>query len=192
MAKKLAFPIALIPLPKEKKSILICRIDLEKIQEFGKEFAWKNPGSCPHCRGRRLWGHGYVMRYFFGYALGLWIKRWRCPDCGSVHTARPEGFLPGVQYPQGIQINSLQEKLKGKNFLKTISRQVQQHWRKTFLIRSRELSNWADPREFFTDALSSGQIPVTKRRIYSARWPTAQEPYLSFALTIKPLHFSLE
>ena len=42
----------------------------------------------------------YTLRYFQEYVAGLWIKRWRCPDCGAVHTARPADFIPGMQYPK--------------------------------------------------------------------------------------------
>ncbi len=95
---KFALPTAKKPSPKGKNTILICRMDLEIIQAFGKHFKWKNPGICPNCIGARLWGHGFVLRYFAGFVCGLWMKRWRCPDCGSVHTVRPEEFSPCCKY----------------------------------------------------------------------------------------------
>ena len=82
---KLTLPTALKITPEGEKTLLMCRIDLEKIQGLGKQFPWKNPKNCPCCSASRLWGHGYVLRYFVGVALGLWMKRWRCPDCGAVH-----------------------------------------------------------------------------------------------------------
>ena len=178
--------------PKEKKSILICRIDLEKVQESGKGFRWKNPGSCPKCNNSRIWGHGFVLRYFSGFAFGLWMKRWRCPECGSVHTSRPEEYMLGVQYPTEQVRSSLKAKLSGKPFLKTISRQNQQYWIKMFIFRCREKSNWNNPFRCLENYNKSGQLPVTKRSIYSVNWPKAVEPYLPFAVTVKRPHFNLE
>jgi hypothetical protein len=175
-----------------KKTLFICRIDLQKNQELEKQYPWKRPNICPCCKGCRLWGHGFVLRYFVGFATGLWMKRWRCPDCGAVHTARPEEYCPGVQYPRSLQQKSLTAKLSGKPFLSTLPRQVQQHWLKTFRFICRQTANWDNPLAVLRDLLRVGQFHLTKRRIYSARWLHIAAPYLSFALTTKPLHFSLE
>ena len=176
----------------EQYLLLICRIDLEIIQEAGKGFRWKKPERCPSCRGTRLWGHGYVLRYFFGFTRGLWMKRWRCPECASVHTVRPEPFSPGVHYPRSVQLDSLEAKLTGKPFLNTISRQVQQHWHKIFRVLCARWENWPDARTFFDTVVVTGQLAVTKKRIYRENRPHSRHPYLPFALTIKPPYVSLE
>jgi hypothetical protein len=140
----------------------------------------------------RLWGHGFVLRQFVGFAQGLWMKRYRCPDCHAVHTCRPEQFLPGMQYPIQTQKSSLEAKLAGKPFLRAVSRQIQQHWWKAFLARCREAGNWSDPLNFLRQWTGFGQLPVTIRRIYRESWPTVGTPYLCFALTVKKRPFSLE
>ena len=183
---------SLISPPKGRKTLLICRLYLQKIQELGKQYLWQKPKTCPACDGRRLWGHGFVLRYFVGYATGLWIKRWRCPDCGAVHTVRPEGYCPGIQYPKNLQQKSLTAKLYGKPFLSTLPRQVQQHWLKTLRYICRRTANWNKPTTVLRDLLQTGQFHLTKRRIYSVRWPHTETPYLSFALTVRSPHFSLE
>jgi len=165
---------------------------LKKIQELEKKFLWKNPGTCPACGSPRLWGHGFVLRNFFGFAAGLWMKRWRCPDCGAVHTCRPANYLAGMQYPQHIHRMSLEAKLAGKPFLENISRQSQQHWWKAFLLQCRDTENWSDPRKFYQKNLEAGQLRVSKRRIYRESWPSAVSPYLPFALTVRPPPFNLE
>jgi hypothetical protein len=120
------------------------------------------------------------------------MKRWRCPECGAVHTARPQQYCPGVHYPKHLQLTSLIVKLSGKPFVKNIPRQVQQHWFKVFhRICTRE-ANWEDPASILRDLLWKGQFYLTKRRIYSANRPGFATPYLPFALTVKPSHFSLE
>ncbi len=165
---------------------------MEKLQALGKQFHWKKPECCPECGSIRLWGHGFVLRQFVGFAQGLWMKRYRCPDCHGVHTCRPQQFLPGMQYPVQTQISSLEAKLAGKPFLQTVSRQIQQHWWKTFLNHCRRSGNWTAPHSVFLRRQSDDQIPVTTRRIYREIWSEACVPYLPFALTVKPRPFSLE
>lgn len=165
---------------------------MEKVQEEGKQYCWKKPGSCPECGSCRLWGHGFVLRNFVGFAFGLWMKRYRCPDCHAVHTCRPETFLPGMQYPAEVQSASLQAKLSEKPFLKSCPRQIQQHWMKAFITSCRQSGNWADPLSFFIHSQSKAQLPVTNRRIHRVSWSAPVAPYLPFALTVKPHPFSLE
>jgi hypothetical protein len=186
-------PIALKSLPQGGiQTILICRTDLEELQESGKQFRWKKPNSCPECGSRRLWGHGFVLRQFVEFAQGLWMKRYRCPDCHAVHTCRPENFLPGMQYPVQTQSGSLEARLAGRPFVKTVPRQIQQHWWKAFLTCCRQLANWTDRSGFYRRCRAEGQVPVTTRRIYRESWPESVAPYLPFALTVKSLPFSLE
>lgn len=177
---------------KKTKTILLFRTDLEIIQEAGKNFFWKKPVNCPNCGISRLWGHGFVLRYFAGYASGIWMKRWRCAECHGVHTARPLQYSPGNQYPKRLQIKSLKAKLSGKTFLSEIPRQIQQHWRNLFLASSRQKQNWVNPLSFLKDQLKTGQFELTKRRIYCVTWPKAESPYLRFALTVKRRSVSLE
>jgi hypothetical protein len=169
--------------PKGTKTLLIFRINLQIIQASGKHFFWKKPLRCPKCGGIRLWGHGFVLRYFFGFVSGIWMKRWRCPDCRGVHTARPVQYSPGVQYPRHLQIRSVSAKLSGKNFLSCISRQIQQHWKKVFYRKSRQNSNWPKPLDFLQSRLESGQFHLTKRIIYYETAFAHGSAYLPFALT---------
>lgn len=178
--------------PGGEQLILLCRINLKNIQELGKEFPWKNPGTCPSCGTRRLWGHGFVLRYFFDYNEGLWMKRWRCADCGAVHTARPAEYTPGVHYRQKLQLNSLRAKLSGRPFLTDISRQVQQHWLKLFHRLCGREENWSDPLVVLDRLVADGQFHLTKRPIHRENRRGALPPYLSFALTTKRPYYSLE
>lgn len=133
-----------------------------------------------------------MLRYFFGYAFRLWMKRWRYPEYGAVHCARPKEFLPGMQYPENLQRCSLQTKISGKPFLNFLPRQVQQYWKKRFFLFCREQSNWPDQALCFKQAVAAGQLPMSKRRIYSTSWEKANSPYLPFVLTVKPRHISPE
>jgi len=117
-----------LPPKRRNKLLLLFRIDLQKIQELGKKYPWKKPKKCPSCNSIRLWGHGYVIRYFYKYTFGIWMKRWRCPDCGAVHAAKPCEYPPGFQYPAKIMKRTLLTKLGGEPFPGEIPRQNQQYW----------------------------------------------------------------
>ena len=120
------------------------------------------------------------------------MKRWRCPDCGSVHTARPEEYSPGIQYPRDIQLASLERKLKGESYLSNISRQAQQHWMKVFIYLRDRYRQWENTLEGFYHTVIASQIHMIKRVIYSELLDLYQAPYLSFALTIKQPFITLE
>lgn len=171
-------------IPRKGNLLVITRHNLEKIQEAGKDFLWQRPRRCPWCGSSRLWGHGFVLRYFFGYACGLWMKRWRCPDCGAVHTARPHEYAPGVQHPMKLQQQIIWQKLVGRPFLPEVSRQVQQHWKKVFTEMCRSRENWISAGAVKTMVRRIGQTGITQRRVYRKRFPSPGPPYLPFAVTV--------
>lgn len=94
----------------------------------GTSYAWPRPPRCPRCEGRRLWGHGYVWRYFDGLDVRVPMKRWRCVECGAVHTMRPASHWRGFWATIELIMRCLRGKLEGRRWLKEISRQRQQYW----------------------------------------------------------------
>jgi hypothetical protein len=116
------------PSPKGNLLILHFAVDVKRLAECGKEYPWPRPHRCPCCQGRRLWGHGYVFRYFDGISEGLWMKRFRCPDCRAVHTSRLKGFYRGFSYSIFSILLSLLEKIIHNRWLRCLSRQAQQYW----------------------------------------------------------------
>ncbi len=103
-------------------------VDVKHLSEAGKTYGWPRPARCPGCGSSRLWGHGFVERYFEGFGLPLWVKRFRCPDCRAVHTLRPEAFMRALRYRAEIIVSALREKIAGKRWLRSVSRQTQQYW----------------------------------------------------------------
>jgi hypothetical protein len=90
--------------------ILYFSVDVKTLFEKGKDYQWEKPEICPKCKGNRLWSHGFVQRYFEGLTNALWVKKYRCPDCESVHTCRPEGFFKKFIY----SVNTISSCLKSK------------------------------------------------------------------------------
>ena len=110
---------------------------LAQIMSQGKLFPWTRPPRCPRCGCRKLWGHGYVGRYFDGFSEQIWMKRWRCVECGAVHTCRPATHWRRFLAPIAIILASLAAKLGGRPWLRDESRQRQQYWHQGYLIQSR-------------------------------------------------------
>lgn len=116
--------------------IISLSVSLAEIMSLGKAFFWSKPLRCPCCDSSRCWGHGFVLRYFDGLPTAIWLKRWRCPDCKTVHTARPQQFWPRFLADTNTIINSLFEKLSDLPWQRQLSRQRQQHWLHGFRIQS--------------------------------------------------------
>ncbi len=59
------------------------------------------------------------------------MKRWYCPECGSVHTVRPASHQARNGYPKKTIQTALLCKLETGLFCpKTAKRQIQQYWYK--------------------------------------------------------------
>jgi len=150
------------PSQRSDSLILHFEADVKRLVEKGRDFPWPRPEQCPRCEGQRLWGHGYVRRYFEGFSEGIWIKRYRCPDCRAVHTLRPECFYKGFYYSIVTILVSLLNRIVHSRWLKCLSRQAQQYWFKGLRFQASRYSNCKEPdievcRELFHKAL----IPVS-------------------------------
>ena len=114
------------------KVILYFELNVNEIFRQGKNYAWPRPGECPKCGSCRLWGHGYVQRYFEGFECGLWLKRYRCDDCNGVHTIRPKKYWRRFQASIKTIVESLCKKLSENQWQAGSSRQKQQYWFRGF------------------------------------------------------------
>ena len=142
--------------------ILYFSVDVKRLVAEGKDFTWPRPAQCPRCKGRRLWGHGYVRRYFEGFIQGVWIKRYRCPDCRAVHTLRPQEYYRGFHYSVLTILFSLLNKIIEGRWLKCFSYQVQQYWYKGFCFQASRRSNRKAPDiEVIKELFSQNIILVT-------------------------------
>lgn len=150
------------PSTKSKTLILHFALDVKRLVEEGKDFCWPKPERCPRCEGRRLWGHGYVQRYFEGWTEGIWIKRYRCPDCRAVHTCRPLEFYRGFHYSRLSILLALLNRIIHGRWVRCLTRQVQQYWWKGLRRQASRFQNVKVPdNHTLRQLLSEGIIPVT-------------------------------
>lgn len=111
--------------------ILPIKITVQEISKAGRGYKWKSC-DCPSCQ-KRMWGHGFVLRYFSECEGGVLLKRYRCNSCGSVFTARPEDYWPRIRSSIATIYSCLRSKL---NFLKWpagLPRQRGDHWLRRFV-----------------------------------------------------------
>lgn len=96
---------------------------------MGKDYPWELPATCPRCGYYRVWGHGFVARYFQGFTTCLYLKCGRCPACGCVVTLRPDSHFPRI----GTAITTIRSHLA--------ERLGSGYWPRSDLPRSR-LRHW--------------------------------------------------
>lgn len=142
--------------------ILYFRADVKRLAEEGKRFPFPRPERCPGCRGRRIWVHSYVPRYFEGYVRPLWTIKYRCRDCGAVHTLRPGSFWARFRWSIRTILRALRHKLRHRRWLGSLSRQLQQYWFHGLRMQASRTRNRAGPGlEALGDLLTRDVVPVT-------------------------------
>lgn len=156
---------------------------LAELSSLGKLYPWPRPENCPRCGSRRLWGHGYVRRYFDGIPEPLWIKRWRCPDCGGVHTCRPDSHWRRFLAPIAVILATLVGKIAGLRWPQGECRQRQQYWYRGFIIQSRFEGI---PPTSVESLLLTGIIVATHSTADRATAPWPGTPYRRLAATEPP------
>jgi len=159
-------------------------IDFNKLEEKKKEYPWERLGRCPSCGVTRVWGHGYVLRYFDGYEAGVWLKRYRCAECRAVHTARPGTHYRGFWASIASILDSLLEKALYNRWLKGFSRQRQQYWWRGFVKQgSRQRNLQGDSLAVLFKLVSQGIILSTHSSEYCEIKPFRVPTHLIFAVT---------
>jgi hypothetical protein len=72
-------------------------VQLKEIFEQGKDFPWVRPAACLKCHHYKVWGHGFVPRFFDGFVFCLYMKCYRCPLCRCVMTSRPDTHFSRIR-----------------------------------------------------------------------------------------------
>jgi hypothetical protein len=178
MTEEFKAPVIPTTLPGIAALILYLSVDCSEISTSGKEYRWPRLRRCPRCGGTRLWGHGYVPRYFGSRAGPLWMKRWRCPECRAVHTARPWQYWRGFIVRASAIHASIVRKLAGKRWMHSFSRQRQQYWYAGF-ARQQLARPGLSPEEL----LGGRSIAATHSLTHYEIRLCEDEPHLNLAFT---------
>ena len=142
--------------------VLPVAVDVKSLGALGKKYPWPKLFRCLSCRSSRVWGHGYVRRYFEGYVEPLWVKRLRCPDCHTVYTLRPDCFYPRFRYSIWTILSSLVTRVAYYRFMPCLSHQNQQYWYRGLLLQARRLRTLLSPdMAIIKEIISSGFIPAS-------------------------------
>jgi len=155
-----------LPDTKDTTAFLVLHVtvNVKGLFTLGRLYPWPRPDRCRLCGSKRIWGHGYVPRYFEGFVYPLWIRRLRCPDCGTVYTLRPDAFVRGFRYSLATIVLSLAEMVTGKSLvLPRPSRQARQYWLRALRFQASRTGNVPRPdmNTLYT-LLSLDIIPFTR------------------------------
>ena len=107
---------------------MILPISMKEVSAAGKSFKWVRPSCCSGCGNSKVWGHGFVRKYFKGFANAVFLKRYRCPNCRKVVTAYPDSHWRRYQSSK-LEITSiLKQRLDRKAWPRGCIRQRAGHW----------------------------------------------------------------
>ena len=150
-------------LQKESLMILFVRAKLKDIYEQGRNFNWPKPDRCPRCGSMRLWGHGFVLAYFDKIAHGVYLRRYRCPDCNCITRMKVKGYFDRFHTTIHTIRSCLMHRLIYGRWLTMLSTSRQRHWlaalkRKTMALFDTSM----DLMAAFDRLTTMGIIPVSR------------------------------
>ena len=138
---------------------------LKEIYEKGRDYLWPKPKFCPCCKASRLWGHGFVLAYFDGQSGGVYLRRYRCPQCNSVLRLKPAGYFNRFQSSiQDIRA-SIGHRLNTNCCRGGISRTREGHWFKALKRKAKAYLGDAigdDLLHAFDRLCQMGKVPVSR------------------------------
>lgn len=107
------------------------KITVSEISKNGKNHKW-DKYHCGKCN-RFMWGHGFVLRYFSSFTEAIYLKRYRCPGCRAVVTARPDGYWPFIQSSILAIYQALHSRIADGSWPSDFPRQRGGHWIRRFV-----------------------------------------------------------
>jgi hypothetical protein len=149
---------------KPTSLVIFVKLTVKQLFKEGRDYCWPRPEGCPRCRGR-VWGHGFVPAYFDGYAEPLWLRRYRCPDCGGVIRLRPRGYFQRFQASISTIRDCLSFWVRHHRWPPGPSPPRQRHWLRALrrhLFQYEGLQHHPDLLAGFDRLLDQGIIPVSR------------------------------
>jgi hypothetical protein len=143
--------------------VILVEVELKQIVEQQRAYPWPRPVACPRCQECRLWGHGFVLAFFDGPSVAVYLKRFRCPGCRCVIRLRPKGYFARFQASIQRIYACLRRRIINGRYDTGLSRSRQRHWMRALQrqvaaylgegFRSRLL-------EGFSTLMQRGRVPV--------------------------------
>lgn len=171
--------------PRNILLILYCDVDVKLLQEIGKGYPWPRPQRSPCCGGVRLWRHGFVPRYVEEYPEQLLMLKYRCADCGSVHTMRPSDYDRRFRAQWLTIFIVLLMKILTGRWTASFSKERQRYWMRGFSLQASRCSNVggiADQLQALSTLTGRVILSTHSTRYYEIK-PYREPPHLIFRLT---------
>jgi len=109
-------------------------------------------------------GHGFILALFDDFSTPLWLKRYRCPDCGCIIQMRPASHFSRFQASRETIRSALEERITHEKWPYGLSPSRMRHWLrnlrlqvKAHLTKSWETGLMAG----FNRLIELGRIPVS-------------------------------
>ena len=152
------------PVQGDEAMIIFVCADLKKILHKRRKYPWPKPKVCPRCQMSKLLGHGFVLSYFDDVPGGVYLRRYRCPECCCVIRLRPGGYFPRIQATIETIRSSLSKRMGQGRYLLGLSRSRQRHWLKALVKNTvAYLGHGFKGRllEAFDRLMNMGKVPVS-------------------------------
>lgn len=111
--------------------IISIYINISALITQGKAYNFPRPEKCPICSSSKLHIHSYVERFFDFSNERVFLQKLRCSQCCSVHTLRPENYMPYVTYSIYLVITFIQKYIN-KEQINEQYRAKARYWYKKF------------------------------------------------------------
>ena len=143
---------------------LVC-VSIKDVLEKGRAFPWSRPRVCPGCAGRRIWGDGFESRFYDGCSEQVWLRRYRCRECGCAIRMRPEGYFPRFQASIDDIRSRIAHRLDTGIWSVGMSKSRQRHWLRSLRrkVQADWGAQWLDRLiTGFDHLIEKGTIPVSR------------------------------
>jgi hypothetical protein len=146
--------------------ILFVEVCVKTLVALGRNYSWEKPKQCPKCNSVRLWGHGYTEAYFDeAGSQSVLLKRYRCPECGTVIRLRPVEYWRRIQAPIATVRQCMVERLEKGRWPPQCHSARARHWLRGLRrqVRTRLGMGYADKlAEGFSELLRRGVCAVSR------------------------------
>lgn len=126
-----------------------------------------------------------MQRYFDDFAEALFLKRYRCPECGAIHTLRPHLYDRRFQVIWFTIFLSLLKKITLGCWLSGMSPQRQQYWWRGFKKHASRTKNVVPETALATlvTLFEAEHLLATHSLTHYERTPLGESPHRRFAVS---------